>query len=110
MNILAVIFIASFLTCFFAQAYMAWKVFTLYRVLGDQKKFISFYDLSVWTLYSSAWANWRLGPQVNDFKNLPANLLERLPLVRRQTRPAKIVFCSAWAICVAVFLSGFFLR
>lgn len=106
MNILAIIFIALFLTALFAQAYMAWKVFTLYRLLGDRKKDIDFYSLCVWMLYGVAWASWRLGPQIREFDNLPEDLLERLPLIRRQTKPAKTLYCLVWAIFIALLLFG----
>jgi hypothetical protein len=46
---------------------MAWKVFTLYRLLGGRKKDIDFWSLSVWTLSSPTWANWRLGTQIKEF-------------------------------------------
>ena len=107
-NVLAIIFIASVLTCFLAQAYMAWKIFALYRLLGDRKKDIDFYSLAVWTLSGAAWANWRLGSQIREFDNLPADLREQLPLVRRQTKPVKVLYYVGWFAFVALFISSFF--
>jgi hypothetical protein len=104
----AIIFGLVVITAFLAEAYVTWKVFTLYRLLGDRKKDIDFYSLCVWVLTGPTYASWRLGPQIKEFDDLPEELLKQLPLVRRQARPAKRFIYIAATAFFALIISGLF--
>ncbi|MCK1395207.1 hypothetical protein [Bradyrhizobium sp. 1] len=108
MEIGAIIFITCFSTCFLAQGYLQWKAFRLYKLLGDRKKQIDLWSFSLWALSSPGYANWRLASRLKDFDDLPAELLEQLPLFRRHIKPAKRIFLVTWLVTFVMIGSVIF--